>query len=1449
MKALKFFLITFSILVIFLYFFIISPPGSFLLKQVIQWQLSHQIQSPVEIGHFRTNFFSTIRLSNVVLVEESNKKQPLVTIEKLKIDYDLWGLFNKKIILKNVQIDHPQITIERDKAGHYNFPGKFLSSPKDSLPKTSESTNGYEFKIGSLKIANMNFSYHDQKDSINADLNQMNLVVDRHETEKSYIGKLNIESGCFSWRNLMQRLHQFDLKFSLDQDKFDLTDFLVRSDALRLKSSGSYYFHTQTIQAGKIQSLIDLDFLNHFEPAKSKNLCEGMVSLQCNYEGSINQQEGRINLSLDHGIIYEIPVDNLNANLILKNRDAKLTDFSLDMLTGNVQAAGILSYKNDSLQYQCDLTLRHFQLTQLLRKLYREASNQLEGILEGNFSIEGTGDEWSQLTTNGQIDLTRLSMNSRSYDDIQANFSFAKGKFNFNFAQNESQINLTGIINSDSTIAGKFNGNLSKIESIASLVDLQGLKGKLKFAGDLNGNLESPSVNMNFHFGDGSFQGFPITNIEGGINFKNNQLAFSQLVANGSTSTLQSLAQNISLDSLSGNLSYHIAANGNLDKLNATAEIDWDMATINHFNLDKLILSIKASSKDIFVDKFNIKKQNMQISTSGNVNLHDGLFIDLSSNIFETDSIAKTISNQGLIKIKGKLNNDILAIKIIGEDIIIFPLAKFFSVKEKVDGKLNFVSDIHGQPGRPDFNLTWNLIDPIYKNKSLDTLTGNLNYDNHSLTVSKITTSKNDGTFNLSGEIPIDLYQANLSRAFNPWIQIEAENLDLNLLEPFLPDSILVEGKLSAQLQYQGDLQNPQMAGSLKINNAQLTTPYFSKIDSLYLTCLFKEQQFRLEKLTGAIDGFHYNFEGKGRYENLNSFDASLSGNVAQIGQIQIQGNRRADQTLSGQLRMDDMNLDNLSRIIPIKTQVRGLVAIAMDVTGTLSSPMITMRINSDQIGIEKVQIDSLHLNAFYSQALANIYESGFKIGNGKIALRGNIPVHFFQGDSAAIVANEMEVVSFADDLDIDWLRPFIPGIVNLQGKVDYDLKVAGSLDRPDINGVFNLQNGVIKFKNVNPEINGIHGKINFTRDQIKVDKFSGKIETGSFELQGQTRLNHRKLSDTDLAVTLGKIKLKAPKLFSIGIEKGELALTQSGERFDLGGKIQLKEAKYIQDYRPTITQFLIQIPNRAQTGRTELLNQITLDVIIQGQENLWVENNLAKVQMTSNLNIFGTLAQPNISGRILVNKGYVLYLDREFKITNGLIDFTDPRRINPFIDITAVCAVTDFQNAKEKEYTITLKLSGVLEKPDFMLASEPALDKANIVAILTIGRTRESLFPQAPTSQGQSLQQIMLNRFQEITSQRLAGITEQKLSRTLALENVSIEGNLFQLDKSWGPRLTATKKLSDRINITYSTVVGHANEQQIKLGYQLSKYLSIIGNTGQTGQAGLDLKFHFKFY
>jgi len=1342
-----------------MYILLITSPGHFLLKKIAQSQVSRITNTPIKIDQLRTDLFTYIKLNKVVLGNVSNRQSAVLVLNEMKIRYDFWKLFSKKIVLKDIQIDNPKIRIQKDNASNFNFPINLFNSKKDTLPTSAESQNGLKFEFHNLKIKNMAFSYTNSRDSMEINLNKMNFAIRSTMPADTIYGQLKINDGTFNLKNLSEQLLQCETHFNFANNIFDLTNFIFKTRYFTLQTSGQYNLQNQEIHAEKIAAQINLGLLNRLTISDSANYNEGIVAIIGRVNGHLNDPEAAFQVRLATGSIFNIPLKNVKAGIFFKNDELKLTELSLGTLTGQIVGKGCLHIKE--LRYEMNFSFIDFQLNQLFERLYQEEINHLQGIVSSDLSIQGSGRNWQNLIANGQIDLTQLLVRSQKFEDIRADISLDKGKLEFGYFQENSAINLTAQLYPDRTISGNFEGHLSEIEPLASLANLDGLKGKLKFGGDLNGRLNSPSLQCHFTFTAGNFQGIPLSNFTGVLNYANDQVI--------------------------------------------------------------------------------IKK--------GESKLVAGILFDFHSIASEVDSVDQIALPGGNFAANGKIVQGNINGKIVAEQIKILPIVRLFNFNEINDGMLNFDGTVYGNLNQPNFDLHLFINNINYKNKSIDSLHGEIKYFNNFLSVSNLSILKGDGQFHVRGTFPIDLYQPTFLSSINPTIQVDADKFDLNLLDAFIQDSISIGGKLTSSIEFQGNLNEPQLIGDLRIQNGKLTTPYFSSIDSMDLSSFFSGQHFGLKKMTGKISQFNFSFNGEGYYHNSDNYDASLVGNISKLGSFRFQANRQPDQVVRGKIQVDDLNLANLVQIVPLNQQLNGLVDISLDISGKQDSPLVAMILNSDQVGIEKARLDSVEIRANYANNAINIHDSGFRIAQGKINFRGNIPIYYPQRDSSFRSVSEINFHSYADNLDINWLRPLFPEVTYLQGKVNYDLKAAGSVANPNIDGIFNLQNGVVKFRDVNPAINGINISIHFDSNLIRIDNFSGNLETGNFKLQGLTHIKNKNVTDTKFSLALDKIKLASPKIFSLNIENGDVALIQTNDLFNLNGKILLKEAKYVQDYRPKISQFLTQVPNRAQADKDTFLNNVSLDVIIQGQENIWVENNLAKFQMSSNLNLVGTMAQPNISGRVAINKGYVLYLDRKFKITNGLIDFTDPHRINPFIDITATCTVTDYQSVKEKKYTITLKLSGLLEKPDFLLVSDPQLDKADIVAILTIGRTRENIFPKSETAQGQSFQQIMLNRFKEITSQRIAGMTEQQLSRTLALENVSIVGNLFQLDKSWGPRVTATKKLSDRINITYSTVVGHANEQQIKLGYKLFKNLSIVGNTGQTGQSGLDLRFQFKFY
>jgi autotransporter translocation and assembly factor TamB len=160
----------------------------------------------------------------------------------------------------------------------------------------------------------------------------------------------------------------------------------------------------------------------------------------------------------------------------------------------------------------------------------------------------------------------------------------------------------------------------------------------------------------------------------------------------------------------------------------------------------------------------------------------------------------------------------------------------------------------------------------------------------------------------------------------------------------------------------------------------------------------------------------------------------------------------------------------------------------------------------------------------------------------------------------------------------------------------------------------------------------------------------------------------------------------------------------------------------------------------------------------------------------------------------------------------------------------------------------VWLKIKGPLDEAIVELTSDPPLERSDIIALLTVGATQDQIMGRYENGKAMTLSSILRERASELSGQQISGYVTKKMGGLLGLDEMTIEGNLFRFGKTWGPQLLASKKLNNRMEISYTATAGDANEQNIRLDYKLSDHLSLEGETDQKGQSWLDLKYQLKF-
>ncbi len=429
------------------------------------------------------------------------------------------------------------------------------------------------------------------------------------------------------------------------------------------------------------------------------------------------------------------------------------------------------------------------------------------------------------------------------------------------------------------------------------------------------------------------------------------------------------------------------------------------------------------------------------------------------------------------------------------------------------------------------------------------------------------------------------------------------------------------------------------------------------------------------------------------------------------------------------------------------------------------------------------------------------------------------------------------------DSFNLSVLEPLLPGIKELKGTADCRIGIGGSPEDPVITGKMYMSQINFRQKLIpEPFSNGIV-KVSFDNDRVIVDSAFIKLGQGSIFAAGELKHDMAQIVDIDFNIIVDSIRLLQPKEYLFTVISVNLKYTKPGDDFLLDGDIVLGDTHLLYGFRPQSILPWVQSVEQTELDLPEFLMQTKMNVRIRESNKLWVDNNLAKIRLRANLGIIGSPYKPNFSGRVNIEEGYILYLDRRFNIETGDILFYDPMQFNPEINLKAKANITSYRGMQSTSYDVIFSAIGLLDELQIALYSEPPLEKPDIIALLTFGSTRSQLAGRDADTKG-----ILKERAEMLTSERISSYISRKAGSFLGLDEMTVEGNIFRSDRNGGPQLLASKMISKRARLTYTTTVGHLNDQSIRLDYYLSRRFSLMGQTDRIGRSSIDLKYGVRF-
>ncbi|MBN2029886.1 translocation/assembly module TamB domain-containing protein [bacterium] len=670
-------------------------------------------------------------------------------------------------------------------------------------------------------------------------------------------------------------------------------------------------------------------------------------------------------------------------------------------------------------------------------------------------------------------------------------------------------------------------------------------------------------------------------------------------------------------------------------------------------------------------------------------------------------------------------------------------------------------------------------------------------------------------------------------------IQVWGEVKNLSVIKNFLTNLPTLQGQLTMQTEYSRNHSDHHMILRSKVNHPLYQNQVLA--DSLLL---------EIHVQNNLIDPIQLTIYQNGRQHQIESIIESdqnlFDSNFSQIAHTR------------GSIQLDSLDLQWIRPWLPDSLETVGFIDADINWEGRFPDlhPVGLIVLNGDIYHpVEQIHVDNLYMAISVQDTLAEIPTGRFALQSIPVSLKAQF---YLSKDNSLklhadtdvynqkalsingiIQKDSIQFVNTLDQFPISLFEPLNPEIRYISGMIDANVNISGTNRSPMINGELTIQD--MTFSPPWSEIPFSNGYFHlfFTGNQLHLDTLVLVQNQGHIGSSGFLTITGNKLSQLTLKTDLSTLRVMKRKQYDIQIQNAHFEMTNKGETYVLTGLVMLDKSVIQNAITPTDIMQKMQTRDRPSMNRPDYFQKIEMDIRIQESENLWVDNNLVKVRLHPELRVMGNLNNIRLGGRVTVREGYLLYLDRKFKINRGILDFIDPNRINPEMDLIAVHQLSGHQSSDQKPYAITLSIQGPLDQARLQLSSEPYLNEADILTLLTVGSTGQAITDRSSATL--TVVDLLKERAASLSNERLINYASRTVNETLKFAEITIAGNVFRQDDE-SPTVTASRNLFQKITITYSTRIGHINDQSIRLNYHLHDRLMLQGETDRYGRSGLDL-------
>lgn len=623
--------------------------------------------------------------------------------------------------------------------------------------------------------------------------------------------------------------------------------------------------------------------------------------------------------------------------------------------------------------------------------------------------------------------------------------------------------------------------------------------------------------------------------------------------------------------------------------------------------------------------------------------------------------------------------------------------------------------------------------------------------------------------------------------------QINAPSIDLSKLTFLQNRGITLAGVAGFSASGNGTIQQPQLNASLQIPQLQIQGQTISAVRSQFQIA---NQQAKFALSSTVVGGY---VQAKG--------EVGLRGNYPATASVDVR-----------QLSIGPVLARYVSRIPP---DLQGHVELHATLYGPLKQPKLMraqVQIPTFNLAYQTVRLAlAAPMNLRYADGLLAISRTQITGTGTNLTVEGTVPLKSAQPLN----------VSANGSVDLGLLQSFGAGIRS-SGRVTVNIAAHGGVKHPAMQGEIQIASATFLSETYPFAVESLNGKIQLSGTRLSIEQLQGTIGGGNLTATGFVEYGSHPAFN--LAAQAKSVRIRYPQGIRTLVD-ANLNFAGDASSSMLSGRVLVDRLSFTQqfDIGSLIGQFSSQTPS---TGPSPFEQNMKLKVAVASTDALNLSSSKLSIGGNFNLTIAGTAADPVVLGRVALSQGVVFFMGKRYEIQSGTIQFANPVRTEPVLNVYAQTSVN--------QYNITLNFVGPVDRLQTNYTSTPPLSQADIIHLIAFGTTAEQAATTASTPASVAAESVVA---QGVSSQ-VAG----KLEKVTGISQITIDPLVTNSQANPASQVAIQEQITGNLLLTFSTDVTNTQANTVQVQYTTPQHVRISILRDYNGGYALDVRLRKSF-